>query len=117
MPASIRSFCGPQADPMRARGRVSTSVRSVVLTWARYPQKSQMTSAHRRPCNDAVPGLRKTVLTDLLTTTMDGRGRGWSQEPGKQGRSDLLDGRGRVKSTADDVAAGLRRNRGVRLAT
>jgi hypothetical protein len=36
------------------------------------------------------------VLTDLLTTVLDTRGRAWNEESGEQGGSDPVDGTGRV---------------------
>ena len=41
-----------------------------------------------------------TVLTDLLTTELDGRGRGWQPEPGEQGGCDTVDSAGRAKSSS-----------------
>ena len=35
------------------------------------------------------------VLTDLLTTALDGHGLGWSEDVGVLGGRDRLDGRGR----------------------
>jgi hypothetical protein len=40
------------------------------------------------------------VLTDLLTTTLDEHGREGNGEPGEQGRSDSVDGPGRIDSSS-----------------
>jgi hypothetical protein len=41
------------------------------------------------------PRHEPTVLTDLLTTTLDHHGHGRTEEPDEQGRRDRLDSRGR----------------------
>lgn len=46
MPASILSFCGAQAAPIIVVGQVSMSATDLVFTCDKYPQKSQMRSAH-----------------------------------------------------------------------
>ena len=40
-------------------------------------------------------GRRPTVLTDLLTTTLDRHGHRWTEKPVEQGGCDCLDSRGR----------------------
>jgi hypothetical protein len=41
------------------------------------------------------PRHESTVLTDLLTTTLDHHGHGRTEKPGEQGRRDCLESRGR----------------------
>jgi len=66
----------------------------------------------RRTCGPAGPGLARrgqdeepsksqqgsAVLTDLLTTALDHRGRMRTEKPREQGRSGRLDSHGRLKS-------------------
>ena len=89
-------------------GRIPTDLESVLEAvaahdWHRRPRK-------RRACGPRGPtrhcaarmGSRRsratdrTVLTDLLTTSLDHHGHGRTEEPGKQGRRDCLDSRGRL---------------------
>lgn len=46
MPLSMRSRCGFQAALRIVGGSLSMSSDSKVLTWAKYPQKSQIMLAH-----------------------------------------------------------------------
>jgi hypothetical protein len=45
---------------------------------------------------EASHGGLPVVLTDLLTTALDDRGRDRTEKPGEQGRSDPVDGTGRL---------------------
>jgi hypothetical protein len=40
------------------------------------------------------------LLTDLLTTALDDRGRDRTEESGERGRSDPVDGTGRLESSS-----------------
>ena len=51
-----------------------------------------------------MPGLRKTVLTDLLTTILDGHGPEWNQEPSKLAWSGTVDGGGQAQVTMPSSA-------------
>lgn len=74
--------------PMVRRGTRPASLG----TGAKVPTSASL--HHRDP--DATYGALPVVLTDLLTTVLDDRGHDRTEKPGEQGRSDPVDGIGRL---------------------
>ena len=88
--------------------RTPTDLESVLETAAvhyrhRRPHKRRACGPRgptRRLCGQdgqpSEPRHESTVLTDLLTTTLDHHGHGRTEKPSEQGRRDCLDSRGRA---------------------
>jgi hypothetical protein len=75
---------------------IFTQVRAVSLQVLKTAGSVITTFGHLPASPGVEPWVLPTLLTDVLTTTLDQLGRPWNEQPCEQGRSDPLDGRGRL---------------------
>jgi hypothetical protein len=89
----------PRTQPRRLGKRVGDSGRSLPPSSAAQAPGVRPQRADPARCGQdgqpSEPRHESTVLTDLLTTTLDHHGHGRTEKPSEQGRRDCLDSRGR----------------------